>query len=150
MMAVQAQVSRWITERRNSMIARPCACPTPEVFHHAYLRELLGGRPGPSHRDATAFGRVSRPGPCRLRCLDQRRGLRTLLPVSRRPSDAQLVPSATLSSQRMRWTLAAKRRFPLFLTEVMMSCARTACYSERGSPPDLREAVRRNGDLEPL
>ncbi|MFE4816940.1 hypothetical protein ACFRFU_11000 [Streptomyces sp. NPDC056704] len=41
MMAVQAEVSRWVTERRNSMIARPCACPPPGVFHHAYPRELL-------------------------------------------------------------------------------------------------------------
>lgn len=80
------------------------------------------------------------------------RGLRMGRPVSRKVAvhEAQPVPSATQSSQRMRWALAAKRRFPLFLTEVMTSCACTACYSERGSPPDLREAVRRNGDLEPL
>jgi len=40
MMAGQAQVSLLITERRSSMITKPCACAAPEVLHRAYLREL--------------------------------------------------------------------------------------------------------------
>lgn len=41
MVAGQAQVSRLITERRNSVITKLCACAAPEVLHRAYLRELL-------------------------------------------------------------------------------------------------------------
>ena len=41
MMAVQAQVSPVITERRNSMIAKTCACLAAGVHHLAYLRSLL-------------------------------------------------------------------------------------------------------------
>ncbi|MEU1540606.1 hypothetical protein ABZ461_21305 [Actinacidiphila glaucinigra] len=40
MMAVQAQVSLVITERRNSMIAKTCACLVARCHHHAYLRDL--------------------------------------------------------------------------------------------------------------
>lgn len=41
MMAEQAQAFSMITERCNSMIAKPCARSTPWVLHRAYLRGLL-------------------------------------------------------------------------------------------------------------
>jgi hypothetical protein len=40
MMAAQAQVSSVITERRNSMIVKTCACLAAGCHHPAYLRDL--------------------------------------------------------------------------------------------------------------
>jgi hypothetical protein len=39
-MAVQAQVSPVITERRNSMITKTCVCLAAGMHHHAYPRGL--------------------------------------------------------------------------------------------------------------
>jgi hypothetical protein len=39
-MAVQAQVSQVITERRNSMIVRTCACLAAGMPYYAYPRGL--------------------------------------------------------------------------------------------------------------
>jgi queuine/archaeosine tRNA-ribosyltransferase len=41
MMAVQAQVSPVITERRNSMITKTCACIATGIYNRAYVRDLL-------------------------------------------------------------------------------------------------------------